>query len=183
MEDLKQIVYGCIKGKRQLQSKLYKMFASEMYGVCLRYTGNESDAQDLLQEGFVKIFEKLKDFQWKGSLEGWMKKIFIRLALDKYKSKFSLLSIDDVNTNDDLSDKEASALDELSVKEILLMIQQLPEQYRTVFNLYVVEGHSHQEIAEMTGIGVSTSRSNLVRAKNILREKIGLSKQWIDKAI
>lgn len=166
-----------------MQSKLYNRFASDMYAVCLRYSRNEYDAQDLLQEGFVKVFAKIETYKWKGSFEGWMKKIFIRMALDKFRNNFSILSIDELASNEDITNKEASAIDDMSHKELLSLVQQLPDQYRMVFNLYVMDGLSHQEIAEETGIGVSTSRSNLVRAKNILREKINSNKQWIDKAI
>lgn len=183
MERLKEIVRGCIKNNRQSQSELYKMFASKMYGVCLRYAGNSFDAQDILQDGFVKVFDNLKSFKGDGSLEGWMKRIFVNLALDKYRSRITTLSVDDVNENQDLTNKEASALDTMSEKEILALIRQLPDQYRLVFNLYVLDGHSHNEIAQILDIGVSTSRSNLARAKTILKEKIDYQSQWIEKAI
>jgi RNA polymerase sigma factor (sigma-70 family) len=177
----KEIVNGCLKNNRQKQSELYKMFASKMYGVCLRYTQNSMDAQDILQEGFVKVFDNLKNFKWNGSLEGWMKRIFVNLALDKYRSKISHLSVDDMD--EDVADKDASALDTLSEKEILIIIQQLPDQYRLVFNLHIIEGLSHQEISQTLNIGISTSRSNLARAKAILKEKIDFQANWIEKVI
>ncbi len=183
VERLKEIVRGCIINNRQSQSELYKMFSSKMYGVCLRYAGNSFDAQDILQDGFVKVFENLKGFKWDGSLEGWMKRIFVNLALDKYRSRITTLSVDEMNQDKDFTDKEATALDTMSEKEILALIKQLPDQYRLVFNLYVIDGHSHNEIAQILDIGVSTSRSNLARAKTILKEKIDYQSQWIEKAI
>jgi RNA polymerase sigma factor (sigma-70 family) len=183
VEKLKEIVKGCLKNDRQMQSELYKMFAPKMYSLCLRYSANIHDAQDLLQEGFVKVYDNLENFKWKGSLEGWMKRIFVNLALDKYRSRISLLSIDDVAENQEPSDNELNALDSISEKEILELIRQLPDQYRMVFNLYVIEGYSHKELGEMLNIRESTSRSNLARAKMILKEKIQFHSQKSEKAV
>lgn len=166
-----------------MQSKLYKMFAPKMYGLCLRYTTNSHDAQDILQEGFVKVFENLDKFRWKGSFEGWMKRIFVNLALDKYRSKMSLLSLEDASETIELSNGELNALDSISEKEILGLIRQLPDQYRIVFNLYVIEGYSHKELSDMLNIAESTSRSNLARAKIILKETLQFHSQKIEKAI
>ncbi len=154
-----------------------------MYGLCLRYTVNSHDAQDILQEGFVKVFENLDKFRWKGSFEGWMKRIFVNLALDKYRSKMSLLSLEDASETIEMSDGELNALDSISEKEILNLIRQLPDQYRMVFNLYVIEGYSHKELSDMLNIAESTSRSNLARAKIILKETLQFHSQKIDKAI
>lgn len=183
MEKLKDIVKGCLENDRQMQSTLYKMFAPKMYGLCLRYTVNSHDAQDILQEGFVKVFENLDKFRWKGSFEGWMKRIFVNLALDKYRSKMSLLSLEDASETIEMSDGELNALDSISEKEILNLIRQLPDQYRMVFNLYVIEGYSHKELSDMLNIAESTSRSNLARAKIILKETLQFHSQKIDKAI
>jgi RNA polymerase sigma-70 factor (ECF subfamily) len=183
LDKLQKIVDGCLKKNRQSQSELYNLFAAKMYGVCLRYAGNSFDAQDILQDGFVKVFENLSKYKATGSLEGWMKRIFINQALDRYRSKINHLSVDDVEDNTDITDKEASALDSLSEKEILNLVQELPDQYRLVFNLSVLEGMQHHDIAKELNIGVSTSRSNLARAKNILKEKIEFQTKWIEKAI
>ena len=183
VEKLKNIIKGCLKNDRQMQGELYKMFAPKMYGLCLRYSANIQDAQDLLQEGFVKVYDNLENFKWKGSFEGWMKRIFVNLALDRYRSKISLLSIDDVTENQEPPDNDLNALDSISEKEILELIRKLPDQYRMVFNLYVIEGYSHKELGEMLKIRESTSRSNLARAKMILKEKIQFHSQRIEKAI
>jgi RNA polymerase sigma factor (sigma-70 family) len=156
-----------------------------MYGLCLRYSGNSYDAQDILQEGFVKVFQNLKQFKWEGSFEGWMKRIFVNLALDKYRSRFHTISLDEMeNAGEIYENSDISALDQLSVKDILNVLQQLPDQYRLVFNLYVIEGMSHHEIAEILKIGESTSRSNLARARNILKEKLDyVNTDWIEKRL
>lgn len=183
-EKLKQIVKGCLNNNRQNQNELYKMFASKMYGICLRYARDVFDAQDILQEGFVKVFKSLADFKWNGSLEGWMKRIFVNHALDKYRSKFSFLSLDEIHQSENIAvDGDFTPVDSLSEKEILVLIQELPDQYRIVFNLYVIEGMSHQEIAEELNIGESTSRSNLARAKVILKEKLDFNSGYVEKAI
>jgi RNA polymerase sigma factor (sigma-70 family) len=181
VEKEKKIVEGCLKNNRQMQSELYKMFAPRMYGVCLRYAGNSFDAQDILQEGFVKVFGNLKNFKWNGSLEGWMKRIFVHAALDKYRNTINHLSVDGME--EDVTDHQPSAIDTLSEKEILALIQQLPDQYRMVFNLYILEGMSHQDISQALNIGVSTSRSNLARAKTLLREKLDFQSNWIEKVV
>jgi RNA polymerase sigma factor (sigma-70 family) len=185
VEKLIKIIKGCLDNNRQNQSELYKMFASKMYGLCLRYSGNSYDAQDILQEGFVKVFQNLKQFKWEGSFEGWMKRIFVNLALDKYRSRFHTISLDEMeNAGEIYENSDISALDQLSVKDILNVLQQLPDQYRLVFNLYVIEGMSHHEIAEILKIGESTSRSNLARARNILKEKLDyVNTDWIEKRL
>jgi RNA polymerase sigma factor (sigma-70 family) len=183
VEKINSIIAGCLKNDRQKQGELYKLFAPRMYAVCLRYTANAFDAQDVLQEGFIKIFSNLKNFRATGSLEGWMKKIFIHLALDKYRSKINHLSVDEMGDHDNPEDQDASALDTLSEKEIIAYIRELPDQYRMVFNLYVLEGLSHNEISQEMNIGVSTSRSNLARARTLLKEKIEDQSRWIEKAI
>ena len=184
VENLQEILKGCLKNNRKKQSELYQIFASKMYGVCLRYAVNSHDAQDILQDGFVKIFENLSKFRGEGSFEGWMKRIFVNLALDKYRNKITHLSVDEMENGSDVAtDSEASAVDSLSEKEIISLINELPDQYRLVFNLYVMEGHSHHEIAEILNIGISTSRSNLARAKMILKDKIDYQTKWVEKAI
>jgi RNA polymerase sigma factor (sigma-70 family) len=183
-EKLKQIVKGCLNNNRQNQNELYKLFASKMYGICLRYARDVFDAQDILQEGYVKVFKSLSEFKGNGSLEGWMKRIFVNHALDKYRSRFSFLSLDEIDQSENIAvDGDFTPEDSLSEKEILELIQELPDQYRIVFNLFVIEGMSHQEIAEELNIGESTSRSNLARAKAILKEKVNFNSGYVEKAI
>ena len=184
MERLKKIIQGCLDNERQSQNELYKLFASKLYGVCLRYASDHFDAQDMLQEGFVKVYKNLNDFKGNGSFEGWMKRIFVNHALEKYRSRFSFVSYDNIeNTESGSINDDYSPLDALSVKEILVMVQQLPDQYRVVFNLYIIEGMTHNEIAETLNIAESTSRSNLARAKSILKDKICFHSKRVEKAI
>lgn len=171
MEELIHIVKGCLNNNREDQNRLYRLFAGKMYAVCLRYAAGEEDARDLLQDGFVKVFQNLQRYKGAGSLEGWMRRVFVNLALDRYRSSRTMLSIDEQNEAE-LDDNNSNALDLLSEKEIMALIRQLPDQYRLVFNLHVLEGYPHQEIASMLGIAESTSRSNLARAKEILKGKI-----------
>jgi len=184
VERLKKIIQGCLDNERQAQNELYKHFAGTMYGICLRYASDQFEAQDILQEGFVKVFKSLNEFRGNGSFEGWMKRIFVNHALEKYRSRLSFVAFDDIeNGESGYINDGYSPMDALSAKEILVLVQQLPDQYRVVFNLFVIEGLSHSEIAETLNIAESTSRSNLTRAKSILKEKIGFNSKLVERAI
>ncbi len=174
-EHLKQIIDGCLKGERQSQNYLYNLFASKMFLVCLRYAKNREEAKEILQEGFIKVFTSIGQYKFLGSFEGWMRKIMVNCALQKYKGKAKLYSVIDI---------EAAPLGHLScenvtsrldTKEILQHIQKLPPAYRMVFNLYVFEGLKHREIAEQLGISEGTSKSNLSDARTILQKAINQS--------
>ena len=142
-----------------------------MYGVCLLYSRDTEEAKDILQEGFIKIFQKLDQFSGKGSLEGWMRRIFINSALEKYRIKKAVLMVDE-----DLEvlagEVDDKIIEQLSAKDLLRMIQDLSPQYRVVFNLYAIEGYSHKEIGKKLNISEGTSKSNLSRARSILQEKV-----------
>ncbi len=165
-----ELVDGCKKGKPTYQRALYQRYYKLMYGVCLRYTDNRDDAEDILQDGFVKVFKHLKSFRGKGSFEGWIRRIMVHTSIEHYRkaSRYFMVDVDDAYDLETDSDVVGS----LSRDEILALIRSLPVGYRTVFNLYAVEGYAHQEIAEMLGISEGTSKSQLSRAKKILQEKI-----------
>jgi len=182
VEALKNIVKGCLKQNKADQHKLYALFSQKMYGVCLRYAGNYHEAQDILQEGFIKVFEKLDSFRWQGSLEGWIKRIMIHSAIEKYRERIYYLSTDDFRFAPGIY-QENSATDKIALDDILSLIQMLPDQYRMVFNMAVIEGLNHKEIGEMLGISESTSRSNLSRARSILQEWILKEERILEKAI
>jgi RNA polymerase sigma-70 factor (ECF subfamily) len=148
-----------------------------MYGVCLRYASNAEEAEDILQEGFIKVFNKIGSFRREGSFEGWVRRIFVNTAIEQFRKKIYLQPISDVE-EDTIDGKYLSVLDKLSEKDIIQLVQQLSPGYRTVFNMYVVEGYSHREISEILGISEGTSKSQLSRAKNILQE---LVKKFIDR--
>lgn len=166
------LVEGCKKGDPLYQRALYQRFYKLMYGVCLRYTDNRDDAEDILQDGFVKVFKNLNSFQGKGSFEGWVRRIMVHTSIEHYRRNSRYFMVD-VNDAYDL-ETDSDVVSSLSREEILSLIRKLPVGYRTVFNLYAVEGYSHREIGEMLGISEGTSKSQLSRAKKILQEKIHL---------
>jgi len=170
-ENLEDIVKGCISGKRKAQEQLFNRLSEEMFGVCLYYSKDYTEAEDTLHEGFMKVFQKISQFQGKGSLVGWIKRIMINTALEKYRKKAQLYAIGDhINTGYDIVPE--NVIDDLSVQDILNMVRELSPQYKMVFNLFAIDGYSHKEIGEMLGISEGTSKSNLARARYILQEKV-----------
>jgi len=157
------LLQGCIAGDRRMQEELYKRFSPKMYAVCLRYAGNADDAQDVLQEGFVKVFKNLNRFRSEGSFEGWIRRIIVNTAIEHLRRKTYLKPIAEKEENT-IPFKETTALDSLGEKDILKLISQLSPGYRTVFNLYVIEGYTHKEIGDILGISEGTSKSQLARA-------------------
>ncbi len=142
-----------------------------MYGICLQYASNEEDAQDIMQEGFVKVFRKLDQLKNPAAFPGWIRRVMVNTALEKYRSQVHLQRIDDVIEEADTA-MDNEIFENLTCQELVVLIQTLTPQYRLVFNLYAIEGYSHQEISEELGISVGTSKSNLSRARGILQEKI-----------
>jgi RNA polymerase sigma factor (sigma-70 family) len=165
------LISGCIEGNRRMQEELYRRFSPRMYGVCLRYAGTGEEAQDILQEGFIKIFKKLGTFRAEGSFEGWIRRIFVNTAIEHFRRKKYLQPVTEKEENT-LEGNYLSVLDELAERDILDLVQQLSPGYRTVFNMYVVEGYTHKEIGDMLGISEGTSKSQLSRAKVILQERV-----------
>jgi RNA polymerase sigma-70 factor (ECF subfamily) len=170
------LIEGCLLGNPIMQKKLYDKFAAKMYGICLRYAANSEDAKDILQDGFVKVFTNLIKFKAAGSFEGWMRRIFVNTAIENYRRKNQLYAITE-NQEERIPNQEVSALDTLEADDIVRLISELPNGYRTVFNLFAVEGYSHKEIATMMNISEGTSKSQYARAKAWLQEKIGSRNQ------
>jgi RNA polymerase sigma factor (sigma-70 family) len=164
------LIRGCMEGDRRMQKLLYDQFSSKMYAVCLRYMGNSDDAQDILQEGFIKVFRNLEKFRGDGSFEGWMRRIFVNTAIEQIRKRKTDLSLTEKEEVIEL--KAVSALDNINEKDLLQIVSELSPGYRTVFNMYVVEGFNHKEISETLGISEGTSKSQLARARMILQEKI-----------
>jgi RNA polymerase sigma-70 factor (ECF subfamily) len=154
-----------------MQRLLYDRFSSMMYAVCLRYSDNTEDANDVMQEGFIKVYKSLPKFRAEGSFEGWVRRIFINTSIEHYRKKVKLYNVSEVQENT-IEDSELNALDSLATKDILNIINELSPGYKQVFNLHVIEGYSHKEIAEMTGITEGTSKSQLARAKSVLKKII-----------
>ncbi len=171
MEDLKQIINECASGNARAQEKLYRMFAPKMFGVCLRYAKDRSEAEDNLHDGFIKVFSNIKSFRHEGSFEGWMRKIMVNVSLGRLREKQVLYTVEDIGEYDTAQDTN-NILEQLEANELLKLIEELPPGYRAVFNLYVIEDMSHKEISETLGLSVGTSKSNLARARDILKRKV-----------
>ena len=167
---LTQLIENCKINDAKAQSELYKLFSSKLFSVCLKYSRNYAEAEDNLQDAFVTIFKKIGQYKSKGSFEGWLKRITINTALQCYRTQ----GVFDI-VNDHLIEDVAITIedeDNISLDYLLKIIQELPDRYRLVFNLYVMDGYSHQDIAEMLKITTGTSKSNLARARQILKDKI-----------
>lgn len=163
------LINGCIDGDPAMQRALYDRFSSKMYGVCLRYAGNVNDGNDLLQEGFIKVYKNLAKFRREGSFEGWIRRIFVNTCIEQFRKKVKSYNITEAQENT-VEDKELDAIDILNAKDMMQMINELPPGYKTIFNLYVVEGYSHKEIADMLQISEGTSKSQLARSKGALKK-------------
>nr|WP_315152551.1 sigma-70 family RNA polymerase sigma factor [uncultured Flavobacterium sp.] len=170
-ENLDQYIRKCADNDREAQLKIYQLFSPVLYGLCLKYMRNEDDAKDVFQEAFVIAFQKIGQYKFEGSFEGWIKRIFINKLLETLKKKKKgVLFLDVFET--DIADEEELELAPIEQEKLLEYIQELPDQYRMVFNLYVFEKMKHKEIAALLGISEGTSKSNLNRAKSILKKKI-----------
>lgn len=165
------LINGCLKGDRRIQEELYRRFSPKMYAVCLRYAGNAEEAQDILQEGFIKVFKKLDSFRSEGSFEGWIRRIFVNTAIEHFRRKRYLMPVTEKEENT-IEGKYLSVLDNLAAADIMALVQELSPGYRTVFNMYVIEGYSHKEIGDILGISEGTSKSQLSRAKVILQDMV-----------
>lgn len=168
-----EIIRGCQKGSLKMQRVLYERFAPKMLGVCLRYARDKEEAEDMLQEGFIKVFLKLGEFRGDGSFEGWIRRIMINTAINYYMRFRKHLYQQDIKEIEEITEDQHVAFDHLHVKDLLALVQSLPSGYRTVFNLYEIEGYQHKEIAEMMEISVSTSKTQLLHARRLLQKRLG----------
>jgi RNA polymerase sigma factor (sigma-70 family) len=165
------LIEGCIGGDRKMHELLYERFSPKMYAVCLRYANSADDAQDLLQEGFIKIFRNLDKFRKEGSFEGWIRRVFVNTSIEHYRKKVNLNSIGEKEEKL-IEDTSWNILDQMAEKDIIELVQELSPGYRSVFNMYVIEGFSHKEIGDIMGISEGTSKSQLARAKSILQKRV-----------
>ena len=175
MQNHESIITGCKKNDRKSQQALFELFASRMYGHCLRYSKNTEDAQDILQEGFIKVFEKIQSLKDHKQLEGWMTRVFINLALSfwrKNHNNTTFVDIADTDAADDVNQEEDSNLQHYQPEQVLVWINELPDNQRMVLNMYAIDGLSHQEIASLLNTTVSNTKSILSRARKSLRERI-----------
>ena len=165
-------IEGAKRGDRRSQKAIYDLLSAKMFAVCLRYMGDREAAEDILQDGFVTLFSKLDSYSGEGSFEGWARKIFVNTALMSLRKKDVLRNTDDVDAAWNITSDDPSAIQRIGYKDLLKMIAALPPGFRTVFNMYVIEGYSHKEIAESMDISETTSRSQLQRARAWLQAKI-----------
>ena len=171
------IIRGCIAGDRAAQKRLYDHFAQKMMGVCLWYARNREEAEEILQDGFMRVFTYIHTYRGQGSFEGWIRKIIVNAALLKYRNKSQLRAIVEYNSEEHDIKASDSIIERLDAKELVKLVQTLSPGYRMVFNLYVLEGMKHREIAELLGISEGTSKSNLADARSILQKALTVEKR------
>ena len=167
----REIIEGCLKNQASAQEKLYSLYSRRMMAVCLRYTRSRVEAEDIFHEAFVKVFKNIQSWQG-GSFEGWMRRIFVNTAINHYHQNKKYFDHVDSSVAEDLMTSSESAISQMSNQELLGLINRLPEGYRLIFNLYVVEGYSHNEIASMLNIAEGSSKSQLFKAKAFLKKLI-----------
>lgn len=170
--ELDKIIILCKKGKRKGQNLLYQQFSNAMFRICLRYVGNETEAEEILMNGFMKVFKNIKNFENrnKGSFPAWIKTIMVRESLDFLRRNKTMYFVE---ANDALQlESDTDAIQDLLAEDLFALIQEMPDGYRTVFNLYVIEGFSHQEIAEKLQISINTSKTQLRKARLFLQNEL-----------
>jgi RNA polymerase sigma factor (sigma-70 family) len=169
---LDQLIKGCKEGQRKMQEELYKLFAAKMLGVCMRYANDKMEGEDMLQNGFIKVFQKINDYRGEGSFEGWMRRIMVHTSIEYFRKHHKMMQMVELDEQSHEPSVDAMATSNLGVNELMKLIQQLSAGYRLVFNLYAIEGYSHKEISIIMGITEGASKSQLSRARNILKEQI-----------
>jgi RNA polymerase sigma factor (sigma-70 family) len=171
-----ELVLRCIRKEKQAQEHLFKFFSGRMLGLCSRYADSIEEAEDIMQEGFIKIFNKLDSFRNQGSLEGWMKRIMVNTALDHFRKNKNFRYSIDIETIEYTSESNQHVLESIGAKDLMKVIKSMPKGFRTVFNLYAIEGYAHKEIGDLLGISESTSKSQYSRARVYLQKIIETEK-------
>ena len=169
-----KLIEGCIEGNRYAQKMLFEKYRSLMFAICMRYAKSKNEAEDIMIEGFMKIYSSLSEFKKKGSFEGWLKRIMVNAAINNYRSNLKHYynsTIDDDNFLE-IRDEKDNFKTNYSAEYLINLIQGLPDGYRMVFNLYEIEGYSHKEIAEIMNISISTAKTQLFYAKKTLQKKL-----------
>jgi RNA polymerase sigma-70 factor (ECF subfamily) len=167
-----ELINRCKAGERKAQELLYKQFAAKMLGVCMRYAADKMEAEDMLQNGFIKLFKKLDDYRGEGAFEGWVRRIMVHSSIEYYRKHHKMIQVTDVTDMANEPSVNPAAMANMGTKDLLNIIQQLSPGYRMVFNLYAIEGYSHKEIAGIVGITEGASKSQLSRARTILKEMV-----------
>lgn len=173
-KELEELIDGCIAGNRRSQQKVYEMYYGKMMAACYRYARNREEAQDLLQDGFIKVFTKINKYNKEGSFEGWIRRLIVNNAIDSFRKNKNTFMVPDSDLvmekqMGEYEEEEDDSYHNLKAQDVMEAMQQLSPAYKMVFNLYVIENYSHQEIADALGISVGTSKSNLAKAKQNLK--------------
>ena len=169
---IEELLSRCRAGERQAQELLYKQLASKMLGVCMRYANSRMEAEDMLQNGFIKVFKSINDYRGDGAFEGWVRRIMVHASIEYYRKHHRIVQAMDLADAGIEPTVDAAAITNMDVKDLMNIIQQLSPGYRMVFNLYAIEGYSHKEVASMMGITEGASKSQLSRARTILKELV-----------
>jgi RNA polymerase sigma-70 factor (ECF subfamily) len=175
-----EMIRGCIQGDRHCQKMLYDRFAGKMLAVCMRYAKDRAEAEDMLQEGFIKVFLNIERYKHEGSFEGWIRRIMIFTAINLFKYRTRKFQ-EDLDYEDYDAPYQDDLIEKISVKELLALIQQMPEGYRMVFNLYAIEGYTHNEIGQILGIAEGTSKSQYARARTYMQQVIAKHYQILNE--
>jgi RNA polymerase sigma factor (sigma-70 family) len=171
---VEELLEGCCRGERAAQQAFYARYAPKLFSICLRYADDYHQAEDLLQEGFIKVFRHIGSFRGEGSLDGWLRRIFVNTAIEHHRRKHNLYPLVDAQGLE-LEWQAEDALGQLAASDLMALVNSLSPGYRTVFNLYAVEGYNHKDIAEMLGISEGTSKSQLARARVLLQKKVEMA--------
>jgi len=176
---LEELILKCKKQDLKAQGELYKKFSGILFSVCLKYSPNYHEAEDSLQDAFITIFKRIEQFKGKGSFEGWMKRVTVNTVLQKYRKQ----KVFQLTNEEQLEEEVVIEVEENAVPldYLLKIVQELPDRYRLVFTMYVLDNYSHKEISELVGISVGTSKSNLARARGILKTKVEVFQREVDK--
>jgi len=167
-----ELIKRCRAGERKAQELLYNWFASKMLGVCFRYAADRMEAEDMLQNGFIRVFQKINDYRGEGSFEGWIRRIMVHSSIEFYRKHHKMLQVADIDEEGREQAVNPHVTANLAAKDLMALIQQLPPGYRIVFNLFAIEGYSHKEIAVLTGITEGASKSQLSRARSVLKNQV-----------
>lgn len=173
-ERLQTIWNGCLSNDRKSQEQLYRLLAPRMLAVCMRYATDKDEAQDILQEGFIKMFRNMKNYRGEGSLEGWIRRIMVHCAISRYRKLKPMVLVDDFAAEEAAVIPINSSYNDngLEAKDLMKLVQKLPKTYRSVFNMYAIEGYSHQEIGSSLGMSELLSRTTLHRARTLLKDMV-----------
>lgn len=167
-----ELIDGCIKNDRKAQKLLYEKYSRKMFGVCIRYAKSREEAEDILADAFVQVFVKLSSFKREGSFEGWIRRIVVNTAITSYRNNLKFNANDDLSEISNLSSEDDSAIDQMSVQQLKRIIQEMPDGYRTIFNLYAIEGYNHREIAALLNLNEGTSKSQYSKAKKWMQARL-----------